>query len=169
MAAITICSDSGAPKNKVWHCFHCFPIYGETMGSIKELQDRAIKLPNLNNKEKVDQKKERESTKPQGLVGPKIKTNLWFALPESREKAGGKSKKNALRNNDWNLPKFGKWHKLTGLSSWVNSSKISSKKFWSQHTTVKLLRAKDKKKNLTRQKTVRGKKISYLQELKQFK
>ena len=27
MAAITICSDLGAPKNKVWHCFHCFPIY----------------------------------------------------------------------------------------------------------------------------------------------
>ena len=27
MAAVTICSDFGAPKNKVWHCFHCFPIY----------------------------------------------------------------------------------------------------------------------------------------------
>ena len=27
MAAITICSDSGASKNKVWHCLHCFPIY----------------------------------------------------------------------------------------------------------------------------------------------
>ena len=25
MAAI--CHDFGAPKNKVWHCFHCFPIY----------------------------------------------------------------------------------------------------------------------------------------------
>ena len=25
MAAVTICSDFGAPKNKVWHCFHCFP------------------------------------------------------------------------------------------------------------------------------------------------
>ena len=24
MAAVTICSDFGAPKNKVWHCFHCF-------------------------------------------------------------------------------------------------------------------------------------------------
>ena len=24
---ITICSDFGVPKNKVWHCFHCFPIY----------------------------------------------------------------------------------------------------------------------------------------------
>ena len=23
----TICSDFGAQKNKVWHCFHCFPIY----------------------------------------------------------------------------------------------------------------------------------------------
>ena len=23
MAAVTICSDFGAPKNKVWHCFHC--------------------------------------------------------------------------------------------------------------------------------------------------
>ena len=27
MAAVTICSDFGAPKNKVWHCFHCFPIH----------------------------------------------------------------------------------------------------------------------------------------------
>ena len=27
MAAVTICSDFEAPQNKVWHCFHCFPIY----------------------------------------------------------------------------------------------------------------------------------------------
>ena len=27
MATITICSDFGAPKDKVSHCFHCFPIY----------------------------------------------------------------------------------------------------------------------------------------------
>ena len=27
MIAVTICSDFGAPKNKVSHCFHCFPIY----------------------------------------------------------------------------------------------------------------------------------------------
>ena len=27
MAAVTICSDFGAQKNKVWHCLHCFPIY----------------------------------------------------------------------------------------------------------------------------------------------
>ena len=27
MAAITVCSDFGAPKNKVWHCFRCLPIY----------------------------------------------------------------------------------------------------------------------------------------------
>ena len=27
MAAVTICSDFGAEKDKVWHCFHCFPIY----------------------------------------------------------------------------------------------------------------------------------------------
>ena len=27
MAAITICSDFGAPKNKVSHCFRCFPFY----------------------------------------------------------------------------------------------------------------------------------------------
>ena len=27
MAAVTICSDFGAPKYKVSHCFHCFPIY----------------------------------------------------------------------------------------------------------------------------------------------
>ena len=27
MAAVTICSDFGAPKNKVSHCLHCFPLY----------------------------------------------------------------------------------------------------------------------------------------------
>ena len=27
MAAVTICNDFGAQKNKVSHCFHCFPIY----------------------------------------------------------------------------------------------------------------------------------------------
>ena len=27
MAAVTICSDFGAEKNKVSYCFHCFPIY----------------------------------------------------------------------------------------------------------------------------------------------
>ena len=27
MAAVTICSDLRAQKNKVSHCFHCFPIY----------------------------------------------------------------------------------------------------------------------------------------------
>ena len=27
MAAITICNDFGAQKNKISHCFHCFPIY----------------------------------------------------------------------------------------------------------------------------------------------
>ena len=27
MAAVTIRSDFGAQKNKVNHCFHCFPIY----------------------------------------------------------------------------------------------------------------------------------------------
>ena len=33
MAAVTICTDFGAPQNKVWHCFHCFPIYfHEVMG-----------------------------------------------------------------------------------------------------------------------------------------
>ena len=32
MAAITICSDSGAQEDKVSHCFHCFPICHEVMG-----------------------------------------------------------------------------------------------------------------------------------------
>ena len=32
MAAVIICSDFGPPKNKVWHCFHCFPISLEVMG-----------------------------------------------------------------------------------------------------------------------------------------
>ena len=31
---LTICSDFGAPQNKVNHCFHCFSIYfHEAMGT----------------------------------------------------------------------------------------------------------------------------------------
>ena len=32
MAAVTICSDFGAPRSKVFHCFHHFPIFHEVMG-----------------------------------------------------------------------------------------------------------------------------------------
>ena len=41
MAAITICSDFGAPQNKVCQCLHCFPITswqrdGETMKTVRD-------------------------------------------------------------------------------------------------------------------------------------
>ena len=37
MAAITICSDFGDQKNKVCHCFHCFPsISHEVVGNANE-------------------------------------------------------------------------------------------------------------------------------------
>ena len=42
MAAIAICSDFGAPQNKVLHHFHCFPIYfprsDVTLAAAKSLQ-----------------------------------------------------------------------------------------------------------------------------------
>ena len=49
MAAITICSDFGAPQNKVWHCFHCFPIYlpwsdGENCGNSVRLYFQGSKI-----------------------------------------------------------------------------------------------------------------------------
>ena len=27
ISAVTICNDFGAQENKIYHCFHCFPIY----------------------------------------------------------------------------------------------------------------------------------------------
>ena len=44
MAAITICSDFGAPKNKVSHCFHCFPIYLPWSGGIGCHELRFLKM-----------------------------------------------------------------------------------------------------------------------------
>jgi len=32
VASVTICSGFGAPKIKVSHCFHCFPVWHEVMG-----------------------------------------------------------------------------------------------------------------------------------------
>ena len=37
MAAVIICSDFRAQKNKVCHCFHCFSIFYEVMGPVKSL------------------------------------------------------------------------------------------------------------------------------------
>ena len=34
MAAVTICNDFEAPKNKVSHCFHCFPITSWILNSV---------------------------------------------------------------------------------------------------------------------------------------
>ena len=50
MAAITICSDFGAPKNKVSHCVHCFPIYLPWSGGaggrgVLEKGDEKIQTP----------------------------------------------------------------------------------------------------------------------------
>ena len=35
MAVDTICSDFGAPKNKVWHCFHCSPSISNEVISVQ--------------------------------------------------------------------------------------------------------------------------------------
>ena len=40
MAAVTICSDFGAQKNKVWHCFHCFPIYFPDLTEAEDIKKR---------------------------------------------------------------------------------------------------------------------------------
>ena len=40
MAAVTICSDFGAPPNKICHCFHCSPpICREVMGQAAMILD----------------------------------------------------------------------------------------------------------------------------------
>ena len=45
MAAVTICSDFGAQKNKSSHCFHCFPIdLHEVMGINRLLKKSKGKL-----------------------------------------------------------------------------------------------------------------------------
>ena len=38
MASVTICSDFGAPQNKICHCFHCFSIYLPSSLMIGETQ-----------------------------------------------------------------------------------------------------------------------------------
>ena len=45
MAAVTICSDFGAQKNKVWHCFHCFPIYFPWSGGTRHHDLRFLNSP----------------------------------------------------------------------------------------------------------------------------
>jgi len=42
MAVVTICSDFGAQKNKVWHCFHCFPIYASLFFPSPRLKHHVI-------------------------------------------------------------------------------------------------------------------------------
>ena len=50
MSAVIICSDFGDQENKVYHCFHCFPIYlpwsdGTGWSSSSVLKRREITLP----------------------------------------------------------------------------------------------------------------------------
>ena len=73
MAAITICSDFGAPQNKVWHCFYCFPITswqidGETVETVSDFILGGSKIT-------ADGDCSHE-IKRQLLLGRKVKTNL---------------------------------------------------------------------------------------------
>ena len=54
MAAVTICSDFGAPKNKIWHCFHCFPINRIAKSNMTEQHIWATWLSNISNSEQHD-------------------------------------------------------------------------------------------------------------------
>ena len=44
MASVTICSDFGAQKNKVWHCFHCFPSISHEVMTLSSYKFYAFKL-----------------------------------------------------------------------------------------------------------------------------
>ena len=70
MAAITICSDFGAPQNKVSHCFHCFPITswqidGETVSDFIFLGSKITEDGNCSHE-----------IKRHFLLGRKVMTNL---------------------------------------------------------------------------------------------
>ena len=47
MAAVAICSDFGAPKNKVWHCFHCLPVYFPWSDCVPSLKPNSYHIPIL--------------------------------------------------------------------------------------------------------------------------
>ena len=47
MAAVTICSDFEAPKNKVWHCFHCHCLGAKLSPTLCDLIDCSPDSPGL--------------------------------------------------------------------------------------------------------------------------
>ena len=48
MAEVIICNNFGTQENKVWHCFHCFPIYFPwSDGAKKKKPSKCIRLKEL--------------------------------------------------------------------------------------------------------------------------
>ena len=81
MAAVTFCSDFGAQKNKVWHCFHCFPIYFPWNAGLDEAQ-AGIKIAgrNISNLRYADD--------PTLMVEREVLESLLMNVKEESEKVG---------------------------------------------------------------------------------
>ena len=71
MVAVTICSAFEGPKNKVSHCFHCFPIYFPLFRTFKLIYFQSIK-------KEVDELMKHEPTKNQ--LNTYRNTDLFQAL-----------------------------------------------------------------------------------------
>ena len=103
MAAVTICSDFGAQKNKVWHCFHCFPIYlpwrdagikiaGRNINNLRHADDTTLMAESEEELKSLLMKVKQESEK----VGLKLniqKTKIMASGPITSWEIDGKTVK----------------------------------------------------------------------------
>lgn len=106
---------------------------------ICELEDRAIKYP---------PKQERRDWKNRvpEICGTMIK-DTTFTSPESQKARRGVGPKKLWGNNGWECSKLGKRNQ-PAYSSWVNFKKDKPKEIMPRHILTKLLKTKDKDKNL---------------------
>ena len=96
MGAVTICSDFGALKNKVWYYFHCFPIYLSpgfsnmwTMNFqmfklvLEKAEEPEIKLPTSAGSSKKQESSRKISTKQESSRKTSISALLTMPKPST--------------------------------------------------------------------------------------
>ena len=139
MAAITICSDFGAPKNKVWHCFHCLAIY--------LMKERPF-MYDLNQIPYDYTVKVRNRFKGLDLI-ERVPDELWMEVHDILQETGIKTilKKKKCKKTKW----LSQEALLIAVKRWEGKSKGEKKRYKHLNAEFQGIARRDKKAFLSNQ------------------